>query len=94
MRCENHLSEEGTYLVARIRGRTRRRRQRARIGAPDAGLTPNAGLAVVSELCGRLGVVEAIDAAIGSIKERDRGYGAGELLAGIAASIEIGRAHV
>jgi len=43
-------------------------------------------LAAVTELCGRLGVIEAVDAAVGPIKQRDRGYGAGELLCGIAAA--------
>jgi hypothetical protein len=71
--------------VNRIRGRRRSRRQ-ARVGAPDATLTANAGLAAVSELCDRLGVVEAIDAAVGPIKQRSRGSGAGALLVGIAAA--------
>jgi hypothetical protein len=86
-RCEanNHLGWRGTYLVNRIRGRRRKRRQ-ARIGAPDAALTPNAGMAAISELCDRLGVIEALDAAVGPVKQRDRGYGAGELLAGLAAA--------
>jgi hypothetical protein len=57
-----------------------------RAGAPDAALTPSAGLAVVTELCDRLGVIEAVDAAVGPIKQRDRGFGAGELLTGIAAA--------
>jgi hypothetical protein len=57
-----------------------------RAGAPDASLTANAGLAVISELCGRLGVAGALDAAAGPIKQRDRGFGAGELLCGIAAA--------
>ena len=57
-----------------------------RAGAPDAALTANAGLAAVTELCGRLGVIEALDAAVGPIKQRDRGFGAGELLCGIAAA--------
>ena len=57
-----------------------------RAGAPDASLTPSAGLVVVTELCGRLGVIEAVDAAVGPIKQRDRGFGAGELLTGIAAA--------
>ena len=69
----------------RIRGR-RQNRQGPRVGAPDAALTPNAGLAVITELCGRLGVIEALDAAVGPVKQRDRGFGAGELLAGIAAA--------
>jgi hypothetical protein len=71
--------------VVRIRG-GRGSRQQPRIGAPDRSLTANAGLAAVSELCGRLGVIEAIDKAVGPIKERDRGFGAGELLAGIASA--------
>jgi Transposase DDE domain group 1 len=71
--------------VKRIRGR-RRKQQHARIGAPDAALTANAGLAAVTELCERLGVAGSIDAAVGPIKQRDRGFSAGELLAGIAAA--------
>ena len=57
-----------------------------RAGAPDPSLTANAGLAAVTELCGRLGVIGALDAAVGPIKQRDRGFGAGELLTGIAAA--------
>jgi hypothetical protein len=71
--------------VSRIRAGGRRRQQ-ARVGAPDPGLTPNAGLAAITELCGRLGVIGALDAAVGPIKQRDRGFGAGELLTGIAAA--------
>jgi hypothetical protein len=71
--------------VSRIRGGSPRR-QRVRAGAPDASLTANAGLAAVTELCGRLGVIEAVDAAVGPVKQRERGFGAGELLAGIAAA--------
>jgi hypothetical protein len=33
-----------------------------------------------------VGVIEALDAAVGPIKQRDRGFGAGELLTGIAAA--------
>ena len=71
--------------MSRIRGKKRGRGQ-VRVGAPDAALTPNAGLAAVTELCGRLGVIEALDAAVGPVKQRDRGFGAGELLTGIAAA--------
>jgi hypothetical protein len=85
LRRDDHLSGEGTYLVARIRGRKRKRCQ-ARIGVPDAALTPSSGLAAVSELCDRLGVIGALDAAVGPVKQRDRGFGAGELLTGIAAA--------
>jgi hypothetical protein len=85
LRSENRLSGEDTYLVDRILGGRREHRQ-ARVGAPDATLTPNAGMAAVSELCDRLGVIEALDAAVGPVKQRDRGYGAGQLLTGIASA--------
>ena len=71
--------------MSRIRG-GRRKRQQVRAGTPDRSLTANAGLAAVTELCDRLGVVEALDAAVGPIKRRHRGLGAGELLTGIAAA--------
>ena len=72
--------------MKRIRSGAGKTRQQPRIGAPDPALTPNAGLAVITELCGRLGVIGALDAAVGPVKQRDRGFGAGELLAGIAAA--------
>jgi mevalonate pyrophosphate decarboxylase len=34
-------------------------------------LTANAGLAAISELCDRLGVIEALDAAVGPVKQRE-----------------------
>ena len=86
MRHDSHLSGKGTYLVARIRGRKRTRRQRARIGPPDAALTPNGGLAAITELCDRLGVIGALDMAVGPVKQRARGFGPGQLLTGIAAA--------
>jgi Transposase DDE domain group 1 len=71
--------------VNRIRSGAGKRRQ-PRIGAPDPALTPSAGLAAITELCDRLGVISALDAAVGPIKQRDRGFGAGELLAGLASA--------
>jgi len=62
------------------------RRQRARAGAPDASLTANSGLAAVTESCDRLGVIGALDAAVGPVKQRDREFGAGEVLTGMAAA--------
>ena len=62
--------------MSRIRGGRPKRRQ-VRVGAPDAALTANAGMAAITELCGRLGVIEALDAAVGPVKQRDRGFGAG-----------------
>jgi len=72
--------------VKRIRSGAGKRWQQPRIGVPDPALTPNAGLAAITELCDRLGVIEALDAAVGPIKQRERGFGAGELLAGLAAA--------
>jgi Transposase DDE domain group 1 len=63
-----------------------RRRQQVRAGAPDRSLTANAGLAAITGLCDRLGVIKALDQAAGPIKQRSRGVGAGELLTGIAAA--------
>jgi hypothetical protein len=72
--------------VKRIRSGAGRSWQQPRIGAPDPALTPNAGLSAITELCGRLGVIEALDAAVGPIKQRERGFGAGQLLCGIASA--------
>lgn len=64
----------------------RRGRRKVRVGAPDPSLTSVSGMAAVSELVDRLGVIEALDAAVGPIKQRDRGFGAGELLVGLASA--------
>ncbi len=60
--------------MKRIRG-GRRKRRHVRPGAPERSLTANAGLTAVSELCDRVGVIEALDKAVGPIKQRDRGFG-------------------
>jgi hypothetical protein len=65
--------------MRRVRGRERSR-ARVRIGAPDASVTGNAGVAMLAELVERLDVVAALDAAIGPIKSRERGASAGEFL--------------
>ena len=70
----------------RIRSGPGRSRQQPRIGAPDPALTANAGLAAITGLCDQLGVIGALDAAVGPVKQRERGFGAGELLTGIAAA--------
>jgi hypothetical protein len=86
IRCQQTIiSAEGTYLVSRIRGQQAEVAARP-VGAPDAALTANAGMAAVTEFCGRLGVIEALDAAAGPVKQRDRDFGAGKLLTGIAAA--------
>ena len=68
--------------------RIRRGGRRQQVGSARRirSLTANAGLAAITELCDRLGVIGALDAAVGPIKQRDRGFGAGELLAGLAAA--------
>jgi len=65
-----------------------------RIGAPDESLTAVSGMAAVSELCQRLGVVQALDTAVGSIKVRARGRSAGGLLVGLAAAQLAGQDHL
>jgi hypothetical protein len=56
------------------------------VGAPDESLTRFSGLAAVTELVERLGVIDRLDAAVGPIKARDRGVGAGQVLVGMAAA--------
>jgi hypothetical protein len=57
-----------------------------RVGASDPSLTGVSGMVAVTELVDRLRMIELLDAAIGPIKERDRGFGAGELLVGLASA--------
>jgi hypothetical protein len=64
----------------------RRVRRLVRVGAPDPRLTSVSGMVAVSELTGRLGVVDRLDAAIGPIKSRRRGHTGGELLVGMAGA--------
>jgi hypothetical protein len=63
---------------------------RVRIGAPDASLTPASGVVAVAELVGRLGVAAALDDAVGSIKQRDRGLSAGQFLLAVAQAQMLG----
>ena len=71
--------------MGRVRGR-KRAGQRVRIGAPDKSLTAVSGMVAVRELVQRLGVIEALDGAVGSIKQRARGHSAGALLVGLATA--------
>jgi hypothetical protein len=63
---------------------------RVRVGATDASLTPVSGVVAVAELAGRLGVVAALDEAVGAIKQRDRGLSAGGLLLAVAQTQMLG----
>ena len=70
----------------------RRLRRRVRIGAPDPSLTRFAGMVAVTELVDRLAMIRLLDAAIGPIKVRDRGFTGGELLVGMACAQLAGEA--
>ncbi len=72
-------------MVTKIADR-KRCGKRVRIGAPDPTLSGHAGMIVVTELVQRLEVISSIDAAVGPIKERNRGFGLGGVLAGMAAA--------
>jgi hypothetical protein len=80
-----HSGGEDTYQVASLRG-GRRGRRKVCVGAPDRSLTAVSGMAAISELVDRLGVIESLDAAVGLIKQRDRGFSAGELLVGLPSA--------
>jgi Transposase DDE domain group 1 len=71
--------------VDRLRG-IRRLRRLVGIGAPDASLTAVSGMVVVTELVDRLNMIKLLDAVIGPVKARDRGFSGGELLVGMAAA--------
>ena len=56
------------------------------MGATEESLTRFSGLAAVTELVDRLGVIDRLDTAVGPIKTRDRGFTAGQVLVGMAAA--------
>jgi hypothetical protein len=70
-------------LAAAMRGKTRGRIQ---IGADDPSLTAAGGMLAVTELCERLGLIEALDEGMGPVKQRRRGFTGGQVLAGMAAA--------
>jgi hypothetical protein len=83
--------------VSRVRARRHHRRtarQSVRIGTSDPSLTPNAGLAAVSELVEHLNVTATLDAGIGPLKQRDRGISGGELLVSLACCHVTGGDHL
>ena len=71
--------------MSRLRGRHRVGRK-VRVGAPDPSLTGTSGMAAVTELVDRLGMIRLLDAAIGPIKARDRGFTGGQVLVGLACA--------
>jgi hypothetical protein len=65
-----------------------------RIGTPDPSLTPNAGLAAVTELVEHLNVTATLDAGIGPLKQRNRGISGAELLVSMACCHVTGGDHL
>jgi hypothetical protein len=66
-----------------VRAKTRGRIQ---IGEDDPSLTGAGGMLAVTELCGKLGLIGALDSGIGPVKERARGFTGGQVLTGMAAA--------
>jgi hypothetical protein len=64
------------------------------ISAADPSLTPNAGLAAVSELVEHLNVTATLDAGIGPLKQRNRGVTGAELLVSLASAQLTGGDHL
>jgi hypothetical protein len=67
-------------------GKQGRTRGRIQIGAADPSLTAAGGMLAVTELCGKLGVIGALDEAMGPVKARRRGFTGGQVLTGMAAA--------
>ena len=70
-------------MASGTRGRTRGKIQ---VGAADPSLTAAGGMLAVTELCGKLGLTEALDEAMGPVKQRRRGFTGGQVLTGMAAA--------
>jgi hypothetical protein len=73
-------------VAVRMAARLGKTRGRIQIGADDPSLTAAGGMLAVTELCGKLGLIEALDAGIGQVKQRRRGFSGGQVLAGLAAA--------
>jgi hypothetical protein len=71
--------------VGSLRGRRRKVCWRAGFGSDGS-----VGYGRGQRVGGSAGATEALAAAVGPIKQRDRGFGAGELLVGIASAQLIG----
>ena len=68
-----------------VRLRTRPPRgKKVRFGVPDESLTGAGGVVVLAELMRKLGVVRALDAGIGAVKQRERGVSGGQMVAALA----------
>jgi hypothetical protein len=67
-------------------GKQGRTRGKIQIGTADPSLTAAGGMIAVTELCGKLALIEALDAGIGPVKQRRRGFTGGQVLTGMAAA--------
>ena len=67
-----------------------RLRRRVWVGAPERSLTPVSGTVAVTELVDRLDMIGLLDATVGPIEVRDRGFTGGQLLVGMAAAQLVG----
>lgn len=76
--------------VRRRKAARKRGRQRVLIGASDPSLTGASGVVAVAEFVDALDVVGRFDRGVGSVKKRDRGATAGELLVSMAQSQLLG----
>jgi len=68
--------------------------KRVRIGAPDPTLTRFSGIAAVTELVDRLGVVEAFDLHARPYKQRDQGLSPRRFPLGLGCAQLLGEASV
>jgi hypothetical protein len=80
--------------VNKIRVSRRGRKQKVRVGSPDASLTGSAGAEAVRELERALGITAALDKEIGPVKQRDRGLPGGQLLVSLASCMLAGGDHL
>jgi len=76
--------------VRRLKAARKRGCQRVLIGASDPSLTGVSGVVAVAEFVDALDVVGRFDRGVGSVKKRDRGATAGELLVSMAQSQLLG----
>ena len=67
-------------------GKQGRTRGKIQIGTADPSLTAAGGMIAVTELCGKLALIEAPGAGIGPVKQRRRGFTGGQVLTGMAAA--------
>jgi hypothetical protein len=83
------LEAVGTKGTCRVK-KVEHRKSLVVVRADDPSLTGAAGMVCVSEAVRALGLIEAIDAFTGPIKQRNRGLGAGEFVVSLAECLLAG----